>query len=436
MADNRDKYAQSSTVAPVAPRLDALELSRTIGFARITLIVGLVFLHYGAFPNSTLSPFRGLDITDHRLATFINSFILFFFFAVVPLLSVISGWLFFPFGADATSLLLKRMGRRFVSLYLPLVSWNAFFLAILLLIFFLDRSHPLLQEINIDFESARLKQYVNAVFGLTAHPVGFQFWFVRDLFVTALISPLLWLGLTRAPYLMGAALGVAWITNFDLWIFFRSDVVFFFYLGGLIRLNKWGLAISWRVTLITCAVYTILVVLRTLAPYVVDVSIPLDKTLLDTATRASRIVGVFGCWGLLQHVARSRFGAWAATYGGLAFFLHAAHFPLLAEIKIVLWNRLPAETDAWMLIHYVASVAATVAIGLSLGLLLVRFAPRTFALMNGGRLLGQRDDGAKSVLHGPAHSAGAPPAALQVSTSSLIQDSTPSTPVCINRHHG
>ena|SRR6185436_12352219 len=132
------------------------------------------------------------------------------------------------------------------------------------------------------------------------------------------------------------------------------------------------------------------IALRALAPYVVDASVPLDKTLLDTVTRAMRIVGVFGCWGLLQHVAQSRFGEWAARYGGLAFFLHAAHFPLLAEVKIVLWRMLPDETDAWMLLHYVASVAVTVMIGVSLGLLLVKFAPRAFALMNGGRLLGHQ----------------------------------------------
>ncbi|UTA55615.1 hypothetical protein L3D22_07380 [Lysobacter soli] len=75
--------------------LSAQELSRTINLARISLIVGLVFLHYQTYPNSTASPFDGIDQAHHPWATYINSFVLFFFFSAVPLLSMISGWLFF-----------------------------------------------------------------------------------------------------------------------------------------------------------------------------------------------------------------------------------------------------------------------------------------------------------------------------------------------------
>ena len=115
-----------------ARALSAQELSQTISFARISLIVGLVFLHYETYPNSTLSPFRGLDVAQHQVATFVNSFVLFFFFSVVPLLSMVSGWLFFSFTAeDAADALRRRMRRRFFSLYVPLVFWNALFLAVL-----------------------------------------------------------------------------------------------------------------------------------------------------------------------------------------------------------------------------------------------------------------------------------------------------------------
>jgi hypothetical protein len=86
-------------------------------------------------------------------------------------------------------------------------------------------------------------------------------------------------------------------------------------------------------------------------------------------------------------VALTNFGAAVAHYGGLAFFLHAAHYPLIAEVKLILWDLWPAETQPWMLAHYVASVTVTVAVGIGLGLALARFAPRIFALFNGGRLL-------------------------------------------------
>ena len=364
--------------------LSSTELSQIINFSRITLIVGLVFLHYESYPNSAVSPFRGMDPTQNQIATFINSFILFFFFSVVPLLSMISGWLFFSFKDSPVSALIDRIRRRFVSLYLPLVFWNVFFLSLLLLTFFLNPTYPLLKQMNIDFGSAQPMEYVNAIFGITKHPVGFQFWFVRDLFVTVLVSPLLWLALTRAPFLGAIVLGAAWIRGFDLWIFFRTDVVFFFFLGGLIRTRKIPVEVGRRTALVFLGIYVALVALRTLAPYLIDG----DTGLLDAATRAMRLVGVVACWGVFQQIALTNWGSVVARYGGFAFFLHAAHYPLLAEVKIILWGWVPAPTQPWMLAHYAASVAVTVAIGVALGVIFTRTAPRLFALLNGGRMVG------------------------------------------------
>jgi succinoglycan biosynthesis protein ExoH len=357
-------------------------LSQTINFARISLIVGLVFLHYESFPNARISPFRGLDPAQNQVATCIQSFVLFFFFSVVPLLSMISGWLFFSFRDDAGNALRGRIRRRFVSLYLPLVFWNALFLAVLLLLFHADPTNKLLAEMNIDFRSAGPLQYLNAVFGVTQHPIGFQFWFVRDLFVTVLVSPLLWLMLTRAPLLGAVFLGAAWIIGHDLWIFFRTDVVFFFYLGGWIRQRGLPVEIGARATLVFLALYIVMCAVRTFAPYVVDG----DPFLLQVMTRGMRPVGVLACWGVFQRIALTPIGALVARFGGLAFFLHAAHYPLIAEVKLVLWGLLPAVTQPWMLVHYVVSVLVTVTIGIGLGLLLTRAAPKAFSMLNGGRV--------------------------------------------------
>ena len=62
-------------------------LSTTIELARISLIAGLVFLHYGMYPNVHWSPFLGASVDEHEVATFVSSYLLFFFFSAVPLLS-------------------------------------------------------------------------------------------------------------------------------------------------------------------------------------------------------------------------------------------------------------------------------------------------------------------------------------------------------------
>jgi succinoglycan biosynthesis protein ExoH len=366
--------------------LSSKDLSQAISFARITLVVGLVFLHYGSYPNSKVSPFHGLDVNGHQIATAINSFVLFCFFSVVPLLSLMSGWLFFGFDEkNAAPALFERARRRFTSLYLPLVFWNALFFAILYAMYRLVPEHPLLREINIDFATAPRRAYANAIFGITSQPVGFQFWFVRDLFVTALFSPVLWIAMKRAPFAAVVVLGTVWLADLDPPIFFRPDVPFFFLLGGLVRTRSVSLEIGREATTALGVAYLVLMFLRTLAPYLFDGAGEIAEELLLAATRATRLIGALACWGLFQRVALTRVGARVARFGSLAFFLHAVHYPFLEATKISLWRYLPAETDAWMVVHYVVSVVVTVAFGVGVGYLLARWWPAAFALMNGGR---------------------------------------------------
>lgn len=385
MAFLRYRAALDRMMRGHAQVLSKNDISDTISFARIALIVGLVFLHYQQYPDVQTSPFAGMDASGHQVATFVNSFMLFFFFSVVPLLSVISGWLFFSFDADKAGASLRhRIRRRFTSLYLPMVFWDVLYLAILIPLFVWKPDYPLFDEINIHFGDAGFMDYVNALFGITRHPVGFQFWFIRDLFTTVLVSPLLWLSLKRTPWLGMAVLGAAWMLGSNLFIFFRTDVVFFFYLGGFLRIHRIPLHISYRTAWSLMALYIALVALRTLAPLVLELA-GARPLFLTAATRSMRVVGVIACWGVFLQLARTRFGKLVARFGGLAFFLHSIHFPLIAEVKILLWPFLPAQTDGWLIAHYVASVTVTVVIGLSAGLLLAIKAPRVFALMNGGR---------------------------------------------------
>lgn len=369
------------------PPLTQAQLSRTISFARIALIVGLVFLHYVGYPNSTVSPFDGIDAHRHPLATFVNSFVLFFFFSAVPLLSMVSGWLFFSFGpAEAAPGLFDRVRRRIGSLYLPLVAWNLLYLALVVGAWMGGADGALFDELNFDPGAAGWRDYLDAVFALTDHPLAFQFWFVRDLLVSVLVSPLLWLALRHAPLPGMAVLGAAWLAGHDLFIFFRTDVVFFFYLGGFLRTRKLPLEIGRGATVALVLVYVALVALRTLAPLAIDMT-PDRPELLEAATRAMRLVGVLACWGLCLQLAATRLGGAVAQYGGLSFFLFATHFPLIEAVKRLLWPLLPAATDGWMIAHYVASVAVTVSVGLAGGLVLARTAPGVFAWMNGGRLV-------------------------------------------------
>jgi hypothetical protein len=172
-------------------------------------------------------------------------------------------------------------------------------------------------------------------------------------------------------------------------IFLRPDVPFFFYLGALVRLHKLPVTITLKVAITVAVAFLAIVCLRALAPLAVDFSDNIMPTWVRINTSLMRIVGVIACWGMLQHMAQTSRGIHIGKYAGLAFFLYATHWPLIAFIKIWLWPILPVENDFWMLVHSFASVSLTVMISLGVGIMLNRYAPSVFALMNGGRLLSQ-----------------------------------------------
>ena len=361
-------------------------LSRTIDLSRIALIVGLVFLHYGRYPNFKANPFDGMSVGEFEVATFVNSFVLFFFFSAVPLLSLISGWLFFSFldesADDPAASLFSRIRRRFSSLYVPLVTWNFLYLGALLALYTAFPNHSLFDTLNIDFDTADLAQYFNAVFAIDRSPLAFQFWFIRDLFVAILLSPVLWVLIKRAPYVAAAVFFTVWLVNYDTRIFLRPDVPFFFFLGGLIRSSRTDVGVGPRATIILCSIYVLLVTARALAPYLIDES----TALLAAYTRLMRLIGALACWGLFLRLAGTELGISLSRWGPFAFFLYAAHFPLMAEVKLLLWNLLPAVNDFWMVAHYLTSVVLTVILCLGTSVLLARYVPGLFGVLNGGRV--------------------------------------------------
>ena len=363
------------------------QMPEAIEIARVVLVIGLVFLHYFAFPNSRTSPFTGLDPAHHPFATFVNSFVLLFFFSAVPLLSAISGWLFFNLASRPMTVIRRRIHGRVSSLLLPLVVWNLLTLLVGYALYRVAPTTGLLGDFNFSFGQANLFDHVNAVLGLTRLPIAFQFWFVHDLFLTVLVSPLLWLMLRSAPLTFATLLGVAWVCEWTFGIFVRTDVLFFFYLGGLLRLRSTPLDIEWVWAKRLLLAYCVLMAARAMAPLVIDPTVGDNQYWLDLATRLARPLGVAACWGLCLQLVGTGLGGMLARYGGFAFFLHAAHFPIIAGVKFVLWRAVPAETDAWMLAHYAASVTVTIAIAALAAVAIFKVSPALYSFLAGGRRL-------------------------------------------------
>ena len=353
---------------------------------RFVLVAGLVMLHYGSFPESELSPFRGWVESAHPVAAFVNSFVLFFFLSAVPLLSAISGWLFFKDFVPAAPFYLRRIRARGRSVLLPMALWNGIVLAGFAAVAMAGVTGWPLAIVAYDMTALGLSDIIDALFGITRHPVNFQFWFLRDLFLTVLLSPLLGLVLVRAPMAGAVVLAAVWFAGFDLWIFFRTDVLFFFYLGGFLRVR--GIPVAHRATglgLALMALFLLLVTARTIGPRFIAEDSGLGILLFDYGARLMRAVGVAGLWLSAPLLVATPLGQALARLGPTAFFLHAFHWPLNQFVKAGLARLMPPEGDAALIANYLATGLLTVALAILAARTLDRLWPALFGILSGGR---------------------------------------------------
>jgi hypothetical protein len=325
-------------------------------------------------------------MTDQPVAMFINSYFYFFFLSSVPVLSAISGYLFFKEADYSVSFYLRRYWSRVRSIVLPMVSWNAIALALSAIAVILFPASEKL--ISYDVFNLRYQDFINALLGLTRHPVHFQFWFLHDLFLTVLCAPLMGIIVRRIPWIGLACVFTMWILNWNFWsIFFRADVFFFFYIGAMARIQGWSVAtlIPQRVGIAFAAFFASMVALRTFAPYLVPSDLTWGNTLLELWNDGLRLLGLVALWGVAPLLANTHLGRLIAKIGVLAFFLHAIHWPFNQLMKKWFNALYPGDSDLALLVNFFGAAFMSVAFAIAAAWVLNAVAPKLFNHLSGGR---------------------------------------------------
>ena len=360
------------------------DTSRRIEFLRMLLVLGIICIHYGRLPGHELHPLLGYAGQDHGIAVFLTSFVVYAALCGVPTLSAISGFLFFR-GATAhrPPPFLDRLKRRAKSLFVPLLIWNGMLLLVAVALVSVFPNDTLIRLLAFDPRQAGWFDYLDAWIGITRDPVVYPMWFVRDLCLTAFLSPLWWLFARHAWWLGGLILGGAWLAGHDLWIFFRTDIPFFFYLGMLVAINRWTVELPKRTALILLAAYLALVAIRVVLP----VQVGTEPVLwLDVATRLMRLLGVVAIWTTAPLVLDMRWARVVQSWSPLAFFIHSSHFPLISVLNyIILANLLPRGNDLFLLLHFALTVTLTLALLFFGAAVLKRIAPPLLHILSGSR---------------------------------------------------
>lgn len=360
--------------------------SKTINFLRFPLIVGVVFIHTD-FSNVVMQGVKQIDFANYPI--FSSIYILFSKIILeicVPLFYFISGFLFFyKTPVFNTHTYLGKLKKRARSLLIPYVFWN---LVVLLLLYlaqtFLGGSlisgksklitdYSMMDWLWAFWDTSMINPHVDK-----SLPINSPFWFIRDLMVVVLFSPLIYVVLKKLKGIAVILLGILWITN--QWMYlpgFSFASLFFFAAGAYFSIHNKNFVEVLKPRLSMAILFYPIMVLTDLYLWGPQWNAYLHG--------GGIIIGLVLAIGLSAHFIAK--GTWSdsTSLGNSSFFIFAYHrLPLVFVIKF-LFKFIHPNSEIELLLLYIVCPAITILLGLLIYNVLKKYLPRFTSLISGGR---------------------------------------------------
>lgn len=357
--------------------------SKTIDFLRFPLIVGVVFIH-----NSTSTMIvRGLEIDGNSYMPICDISNRLFSQIIgglsVPLFFFISGFLFFNNVSFDRKEYRRKMHSRVRTLLIPYLFWNISFL-----VFYYIVSHlPGLSAwfsgtiYTWDYILSALWGQMNEN-GTMTFPIAYQFWFIRDLMVIVIMTPLIYWLIRKARNYGVIFIGLLWLWGFAIPYIgirgFNTAAWFFFMAGAWFSINRKNVIEEFR--RIGRWIYLLYIII--VAAYL---SVA-DNAYDEYIGKLSILVGIVCCFKLVDYLLDKKSLKVLPFLSSASFFVFAIHDPwLLSQIRKVLFKIFSPQSDIALTVLYLGLVLIVVAIALILYSLLKRMFPHFTAVITGGR---------------------------------------------------
>ncbi|MDQ0322507.1 succinoglycan biosynthesis protein ExoH [Pararhizobium capsulatum DSM 1112] len=339
---------------------------------RIVLISGIVFVHVPHDPAN--SPFLG----SYGFIDWIRVFLGDSLFRVgVPCLSAISGYLLFRRGFDGFHYG-KTLRTKAVTVLLPFLLWNLMFLGFVMIAQSLGIGFGYLPDVI----NATPREMASFAFALEDWPIDLPLYFLRDLLLCLVLSPVLGILMQRYPratLIVFLAYAVLPVPN---GIFLKKSILFGFSAGIGVALHHVNLVAIDRHAKAIFAVVFAATIWLSVGLYVTGPEFPLW---LDMARSLIALTGILGAWALSALLVGTLLGQRLSRGGGLSFWIFCAHYPLLIVFWMI-WNRLGIDT--YPLFYVAAPILAIALLTLSHAAAQSLF-PRLHAVLTGNRIGGK-----------------------------------------------
>ena len=370
-------FERSSVGSPVMK----LGTSNRLAMLRFPAILGVLFIHSATTTmhtaEGTLGATHSAPLVD-AVKYFISKEVA---APAVPILFLMSGYLFFEGFRPSWSAYGKKLRRRVDTLLIPFLFWNG----ATLLLYLVGENLPATRNYFLgnpqwpQIANFQWTDYLRA-FGIGGiYPIAYQFWYVRDLMAMVLLVPFFSAILTGRAALPFLALTFAmWVGNFTPTAWPTAGVVFFFLLGGYLSSAKIDICAldppgKWIVLLGFLPLAAFDLALRGSAEH-------------DLVHKALILIGIANVWWLTG-IAQRHAGmeSWLIRQGSASFFVFSAHEPLLMICRRLSLKVLARHSDSAALLFFVLMPVLIAGLLVMVYRGLGRLAPGFLAVITGGR---------------------------------------------------
>lgn len=327
--------------------------SQRIAFSRFVLIIGIVLLHFhlnNAQNNAVLEFLQFIQSTLFMLS--------------VPLLSVISGYLFFATGAYKT--LQKTMTSKFRSFIIPFLIFNT---PLVIAVFVMQLYGKGLDN-RIVLVNADLITWLNALFSITESPVNYPLLFLRDLFLICFIAICSSRLFIRFPLFGLMLIAYIAVNNLDKSLIIRDDMIISFFLGAYLAVTGVNVnaldKFSWFFAILIIPALCLGTNFEFLHHMVVF-----------------RILGALSCWPIIGLLLSFPLTRYIEKYSHYSFQIFLMHAPLIFAFFAI--GLMPPATLLGLCLWLIGS-GVIVAIIIALSALAERLFPKLSKIAFGGRL--------------------------------------------------
>lgn len=337
--------------------LDKREMrSEALDLLRFPLAIVIVVVH--ALP-------LGSNVMDDFVMAFLKE-------QSVPIYYFISGYVFF-FGIELTKVVyVKKIRNRIKTLFIPYLIWN--------LLFFAYNS--------INASIFRLEDFFKSFWCIytdlsnKTYPVNYPLWFLRDLMIAVLCTPLINWSIKKFRYFYLIPIGVVWLSA-NLYNYGRiaqlASAFFFFSFGAYMSINKKDIIYEFgKYSKLSTFLFIFLG-----CCYLGFVRILPDVAYAIMFARV--LVGLVFAYNISVFLLRRGQCNVNKFLAQSSFFIYLSHVWFLERISRLIFRLIDTNSTFLVIVGHIMTIVVTILVLLLLYLCGKRFVPTLFKVMIGGR---------------------------------------------------